>query len=138
MCLGMLASNEDEEPVVTAVGPKVAILYKSIKVTHKANELWKADLKLCEHWLAMAEKQVARDKHLIGTVQALMAALSHTDLVVDSAQGRGVGGMGKGRSAGKGKGGVDLDPSVEESGGQDGEGECEGSREGADLQGGGV
>jgi len=59
MHLGMPASDEDEEPVVAAVGPKVAILHESIKVTCKANKLWKADLKLCECQLAMAEKQVA-------------------------------------------------------------------------------
>ena len=70
MHLGMPASNKDEEPVVAAVGPKVAILCKSIKVTHEANKLWKADLKLHEHWLAMVEKQVAQDEHLIGAVQA--------------------------------------------------------------------
>ena len=67
---GMPASDKDEEPVVAAVGLKVAILHESIKVTHEANKLWKADLKLCEHWLVMAEKQVAQDEHLIGAVQA--------------------------------------------------------------------
>src|SRR6266446_6805031 len=45
-CPGTPASDEDEELVVTAVGPKVAIPCKSIKVAHKANKLWKADLKL--------------------------------------------------------------------------------------------
>src|SRR5258708_4667968 len=123
----MLASNEDEELVVATVGPKVAILHESIKVTHSANELWRADLKLHEHWLVMVEKQVAQDKHLIGVVQALMVALSHADLVADSAQGRVVGGVGKGRSAGKGKGRADLGLSVEESGDEDVEGEGEGS-----------
>ena len=56
---GTLVSNEDEEPVVTATGLKVVILCESIKVACKANKLWKANLKLCECWLAMAEKQVA-------------------------------------------------------------------------------
>ncbi len=75
------------------MGPKVAIPCKSIKVTHKANELWKANLKLHEHQLAMAEKQAAWDEHLIGMVQALTVALSHANLVVDLVQGRVVGGM---------------------------------------------
>src|SRR5258708_7643580 len=123
----MLASNEDEEPMVTTTGLKVAILCESIKVTHEANELWRADLKLHEHQLAMVEKQAARDECLIGVVQALMAALSHADLVVDSVQGRVVGGMGKGGSAGKGKGRVDPESSAEESGDEDAEGEGEGS-----------
>src|SRR5258708_23178931 len=100
---GTPASNEDEEPMVTTVGPKVVIPCESIKVAHKANELWRADLQLCERQLAMAEKQAAWDEHLIGTVQALMVALSHTDLGADSAQGRVVGGVGKGGSVGKGK-----------------------------------
>ena len=63
MCPGTPASDEDEEPVVAAMGPKVAILCKSIEVACKANELWKANLKLCEHWLAMVEKQAAWDEH---------------------------------------------------------------------------
>jgi len=116
---GMPASDEDEELMVTTTGPKVAIPCKSIKVACKANKLWRANLKLHEHQLAMAEKQAARDKCLIGAVQALTAALSHTDLVVDLAQGRVVGGMGKGRSTGKGKGRADLESSVEESGDED-------------------
>ena len=44
-----------------------------------------------QHWLVMAEKQVAWDECLIGMVQALTAALSCADLVVDSVQGRVVG-----------------------------------------------
>src|SRR5258708_1268286 len=89
--------------MVATMGPKVAILCESIKVAHEANELWRANLQLRERRLAMVEKQVARDECLIGTVQALTAAMSCTDLVVDLAQGRGVGGVGKGRSMGKGK-----------------------------------
>ena len=130
MCLGMLASNEDEELMVTTVGPKVAIPCESIEVTHKANELWRANLKLHKCWLVMAEKQVAWDECLIGMVQALMAALSHANLVADLAQGRVVGGMGKGGSMGKGKGRVDPESSMEESGDEDAEGEGEGSRGG--------
>ncbi len=38
--------------------------------------MWRANLKLHECWLVMVEKQVAQHKHLIGAVQALMAALS--------------------------------------------------------------
>jgi len=128
----MPASDEDEEPMVATAGPKVAILCESIEVTREANELWRANLQLREHRLAMAEKQAAWDKHLIGAVQALMAALSHTDLVADSAQGRVVGGVGKGRSAGKGKGRVDPESSTEESDDEDVEGEGEGSGGGDD------
>src|SRR5258708_3822156 len=128
----MLASDKDEELVVTATGPKVAIPCKSIEVACEANELWKADLKLCECQLVMAEKQLAWDECLIGAVQALMAALSCADLVADLVQGRVVGGMGKGRSMGKGKGRADLESSMEESGDQDAEGEGEGSGEGDD------
>src|SRR5258708_2516110 len=129
---GTLASNEDEEPMVATVGPKVAIPHKSIEVTREANELWRADLQLHEHRLAMAEKQAARDKHLIGTVQALMVALSRTDLVADLAQGRVVGGVGKGGSVGKGKGRADPESSAEESDDEDAEGEGEGCGGGDD------
>ncbi len=132
MCPGMPASNEDEEPMVATAGPKVAIPRESIEVAHKANELWRADLQLREHQLAMAEKQAARDEHLIGAVQALTAALSRTNLVVDSAQGRVVGGVGKGGSAGKGKGRADPESSAEESDDEDVEGEGEGSGGGDD------
>src|SRR5258708_37030312 len=129
---GMLASDEDEEPMVTTAGPKVAIPCESIKVACEANELWRADLQLCEHWLAMAEKQVAQDECLIGVVQALMAALSHTDLVADLAQGRVVGGMVKGGSVGKGKGRADPESSMEARDDEDVEGEGEGSGGGDD------
>ena len=129
---GTPASDKDEELMVATTRPKVAILRKSIKVACEANELWRADLKLCEHWLAMAEKKAARDEHLIGVVQALMAALSCANLVADSVQGRVVGGVGKGGSTGKGKGRADLESSVEESGDEDAEGEGEGSRGGDD------
>ncbi len=132
MCPGTLASDEDEEPMVATMGPKVAILCESIKVAHEANELWRANLQLRERRLAMVEKQVARDECLIGTVQALTAALSCTDLVVDLAQGRVVGGVGKGRSMGKGKGRVDPESSAEESDDEDAEGEGEGSGGGDD------
>src|SRR5258708_12611648 len=110
---GTPASDEDEELVVATAGLKVAIPHKSIKVAHEANELWKANLKLREHWLVMVEKQVAQDEHLIGAVQALMVALSCADLVPDSAQGRVVGGMGKGRPVGKGKGRANPQTTIE-------------------------
>src|SRR5258708_35210839 len=93
---GMPASDEDEELMVTTTGLKVAIPRESIEVACEANELWRADLQLRECRLAMVEKQVAWDEHLIGVVQALTVALSHTDLVADSVQGRVVGGVGKG------------------------------------------
>ncbi len=114
--------------MVATAGPKVAILCESIEVTCEANELWRANLQLREHRLAMA----ARDERLIGTVQALTAALSCTNLVADSAQGRVVGGVGKGGSAGKGKGRADPESSVEESDDEDAEGEGEGSGGGDD------
>ncbi len=129
---GMPASDKDEELMVTTAGPKVAIPHESIEVTCEANKLWRANLKLHEHRLVMAEKQAAQDECLIGMVQALMAALSHTNLVADLVQGRVVGGMGKGRSVGKGKGRVDPESSTEESGDEDMEGEGEGSRGGDD------
>ncbi len=129
---GTLASDEDEELMVITMGPKVAILHESIEVAHEANELWRANLQLREHRLAMAEKQAAWDECLIGMVQALMVALSHTNLVVDSVQDRVVGGMGKGGSVGKGKGRADLESSMEESGDEDVEGEGEGSGGGDD------
>src|SRR5258707_1096083 len=78
------------------------------------------------------EKKEGRDERLIGAVQALTAALSNTDLVVDSAQGRVVGGVGKGGSAGKGKGRADPESSAEESDDEDAEGEGEGSGGGDD------
>ena len=113
--------------MVATVGPKVAILHKSIEVTREANKLWRANLQLCECWLVMAEKQAAWDERLIGVVQALTVALSCTNLVADSAQGRVVGGVGKGGSAGKGKGRADPESSAEESDDEDAEGEGEGS-----------
>src|SRR5258708_1099278 len=118
----MPASNKDEEAMVVTMGLKVAIPHESIEVAREANELWRADLQLRECRLAMAEKQAARDKHLIGAVQALMAALSRTDLVADSVQGRGVGGMGKGGSAGKGKERAEPESSMEGSDDEDVEG----------------
>src|SRR5260221_13926505 len=118
--------------MVATMGLKVAIPCESIEVTLKANELWRADLQLNERWLAMAEKQAAWDERLIGVVQALMVALSRTDLVADSAQGRVVGGMGKGGSTGKGKGRADPESSTEESDDEDVEGEGEGSGGGDD------
>ena len=129
---GMLASDEDEELMVTTVGLKVTIPRESIEVAREANKLWRADLQLREHRLAMVEKQAARDKHLIGTVQALMVALSRTDLVADLAQGRVVGGVGKGGSVGKGKGRADPELSAEESDDEDAEVEGEGSGGGDD------
>src|SRR5258708_38657239 len=98
---GTPASNEDEELMVVTAGPKVAIPCESIEVAHEANELWRANLQLHERWLAMVEKQAAWDEHLIGTGQALMAALRCTDLGAESAQGREVGAMGNGRTTGQ-------------------------------------
>src|SRR5260221_2704832 len=132
MCPGTPASDEDEEPMVITAGPKVAILHESIEVAHEANELWRADLQLRERRLVMVEKQAAWDECLIGTVQALMAALSRTDLVAGFVHGTVVGGVGKGGSAGKGKGRVDPKSSVEESDDEDVEGEGEGSGGGDD------
>ena|SRR5258708_38922416 len=132
MHLGMLASDEDEEAMVVTTGLKVAIPHESIEVACEANELWRANLQLHEHRLAMAEKQAAWDKCLIGMVQALMATLSCTNLVADLAQGRVVGGVGKGGSMGKEKGRADPESSTEESGDEDVEGEGEGSGGGDD------
>ena len=83
---------------------------KSVEVACKVNELWWADLKLCEQWLKVARKQLAGQECLIGAVESLSNALVHLGLV--------------GRSTWKGKGkAVDGGSGGEESDEEDGEGE---------------
>ena len=94
--------------------------HESVEVACEANELWWADLKLCEQWLKVTRKQLAGQEHLIGTVELLSNALVHSGLVGGSTQGR----AGGGRSAQKGKGkAVDGGSRGEESDEEDGEGE---------------
>ena len=83
---------------------------ESVEVAHEANELWWADLKLCEQQLKVARKQLAGQEHLIGMVESLSDALAHSGLVGGSAQ------KGKGKAVDGGSGG-------EESDEEDGEGE---------------
>ncbi len=84
------------------------------------NELWWADLKLCEQQLKVAQKQLAGQEHLIGAVELLSNALVHSGLVGGSMQGR----AGGGGSTQKGKGkAVDRGSRGEESDEEDGEGE---------------
>ena len=82
--------------------------HESVEVTCKANELWHADLKLCKQWLKVAQKQLARQEHLIGTVEMLTNALVHSGLVGGSSH-RKVGVSG---SMGKGKGKERVDAGV--------------------------
>ncbi len=86
---------------------------KSMEAMHKANELWCADLKLCEQRLKVAWKQLAGQECLIGAVKTLTDALVHSGLVGGSAHGK----VGVSRSMwkGKGKGRVDAEVSPEMS-----------------------
>jgi len=69
--------------------------HKSVGVAHEANKLWQADLKLCEQWLKVTRKQLARQEHLIGAVELLSDALGLLGLVGRSMQGKAVvGGSG--------------------------------------------
>ncbi len=87
--------------------------HESMEVTRKVNELWHADLKLCEQRLKVAWKQLARQECLIGAVKMLTNALVHLGLVGRSSHGKAgaSGSMGKG----KGKGRADAEVSPEMS-----------------------
>ena len=94
---------------------------KSIEVTCEANELWRANLKLCEQQLKVPKKQLAGQECLIGVVEALANVLGRSGLVRGLSHGR----MGGGGSDMKGKGkekAIDGG-SEEESGEDDGDGE---------------
>ncbi len=67
--------------------------HKSLEVAHESNELWQVDLKLQEHWLKIAEKQLAGHEQLADTVKALTDALGHSGLVGGSMHGRAGGGQ---------------------------------------------
>ena len=99
---------------------------ESVEVTHKANELWRRDLKLHEWWLKVAEKQLAGNSHLVEVVQALTDALNCTSL-------GGVlvpGGAGGGRSVQKGKERADMEGSLGKSD-KDGEGDADDDKGGS-------
>ena len=101
--------------------------HKSIEVAHEVNELWWANLKLCEQWLKVMKKQLAGQECLIGVVEALADVLGQLGLVRGSLHGR----TGGSRSDAKGKGkekAIDGG-SEEESGGDDGDGENDGDGE---------
>ncbi len=68
------------EPTGGKTGTGVSGKCESVKVTHEANELWRQDLKLCEQWLKVAEKQLVGNDCLVKAVQALTGALNHTGL----------------------------------------------------------
>ncbi len=87
--------------------------HESMEVACKANELWCADLKLCEQWLKVTQKQLARQECLIGMVETLTDALVCSGLVGGSLHGKAgpSGSVGKG----KGKGRADAEVSPEMS-----------------------
>ena len=60
------------EPTRGKTGTGVSGKCESVEVACKVNELWRQDLKLCEQWLKVAEKQLAGNSHLVEVVQALM------------------------------------------------------------------
>jgi len=62
--------------------------HESMEVACKANELWCADLKLCEQWLKVTQKQLARQECLIGMVETLTDALVCSGLVGGSLHGK--------------------------------------------------
>ncbi len=65
------------EPTRGKTGTRLSGKCESVEVTHKVNELWRQDLKLCEQWLKVAEKQLTGNSCL---VEALTDALDHTGL----------------------------------------------------------
>ena|SRR5260221_9871738 len=107
-------SSDEAELVGRVVEVGASRKCKSIEVTCEANELWQANLKLCE-------QQLAGQECLIGVVEALANVLGRSGLVRGLSHGR----MGGGGSDMKGKGkekAIDGG-SEEESGEDDGDGE---------------
>ncbi len=91
------------------------------------NELWCADLRLCEQWLKVARKQLAGQECLIGAVKMLTDALACSGLVGGSSQGK----AGVSRSMWKGKGKERADAGVSpEMSNEDVDGEKESSEDG--------
>ena len=100
---------------------------ESMEVTCEANELWCADLRLCEQWLKVARKQLAGQECLIGAVETLTDALAHSGLVGGLSQGK----AGASRSVWKGKGKERADAGVSlEMSDEDADGEKDGSKDG--------
>ena len=102
---------------------------KSMEVACEANELWHADLRLCEQQLKVTRKQLAGQEHLIGMVETLTDALAHSGLVGGSSQGKvGVSGsVWKGKGKGKGRADVEVDPEMSD---EDVDSEKDGSKDG--------
>ncbi len=102
---------------------------KSMEVVHKANELWHADLRLCEQWLKVARKQLAGQEHLIGMVETLTDALARSGLVGGSSQGKAgaSGSVWKGKGKGKGRADAEVNPEMSD---EDVDGEKDGSEDG--------
>ncbi len=101
--------------------------HESVEVAFEVNELWHADLKLCEQRLKVAWKQLAGQEHLIGMVEMLTNALACLGLVGRSVHGKAgaSGSMWKG----KGKERVDAEVSLEMSD-KDVDSEKDGSEDG--------
>ncbi len=120
-------TGDDLEATGSVVESSVSRKCESMEVAHEVNKLWHADLKLCEQWLKVAQKQLAGQECLIGVVEMLTDALVHSGLVGGSLHGKvGVSGsMGKG----KGKGRADVEVSLEMSD-EDVDGEKDGSKDG--------
>ncbi len=91
---------------------------KSLEVACESNELWQADLRLQEHWLKIAKKQLAGHEQLADAVEALTDALGCSGLVGGSMHGR----AGGGGSMWKGKEEAADEGSEEESDDEDGGG----------------
>src|SRR5260221_392360 len=100
-----------------------------MEVAHEANELWRADLRLRKQRLKVAQKQLAGQECLIGTVETLTDALARLGLVGGSSQGKvGVSGsVWKGKGKGKGRADVEVDPEMSN---EDVDGEKDGSEDG--------
>ena len=91
------------------------------------NELWCTDLRLCEQWLKVTQKQLAGQECLIGAVETLTDALAHLGLVGGSSQGK----VGASRSMWKGKGKERADVGVSpEMSDEDADGEKDSSKDG--------
>ena len=100
---------------------------ESMEVACEANELWHADLKLCEQWLKVTQKQLAGQECLIGMVKTLTDALVCSGLVGRLLHGKAgaSGSMGKGK--GKGRADVEVSPEMSD---EDADGEKDGSEDG--------
>ena len=98
-----------------------------MEVAHEANELWRADLRLRKQRLKVAQKQLAGQECLLGTVKMLTDALVRLGLVGRLLQGKA--GASGSVWKGKGKGRVDAEVSLEMSN-EDADGEKDSSKDG--------